>query len=105
MTKKRTLAIMAAGLGSRFGSLKQLYAINNNNNSIMDYSIFDAISIGFNSIVIIVSSQTLSVFQERYLGKLPQNISTTFSRTHSKISKKAEAIWYRTCIIKIKKSY
>ena len=47
MTKKRTLAIMAAGLGSRFGSLKQLYAINNNNNSIMDYSIFDAISAGF----------------------------------------------------------
>lgn len=83
MTKKRTLAIMAAGLGSRFGSLKQLYAINNNNNSIMDYSIFDAISIGFNSIVIIVSSQTLSVFQERYLGKLPQNISLEFVVQHS----------------------
>ncbi|MEJ6792666.1 MAG: hypothetical protein QNK89_08065 [Lacinutrix sp.] len=63
MVEKRALAIMAAGLGSRFGSLKQLYPVTNTNYSILDFSIFDAISVGFNTIVIIVSKQTLKTFK------------------------------------------
>jgi NDP-sugar pyrophosphorylase family protein len=75
MAKKRTLGIMAAGLGTRFGSLKQLYALNANNYAILDYSIFDAISVGFNTIIIIVSNHTLETFKARYYNKLPANIN------------------------------
>ncbi|WP_452224369.1 sugar phosphate nucleotidyltransferase [Lacinutrix chionoecetis] len=75
MTKKRTLAIMAAGLGTRFGSLKQLYNINNEGNSIMDYSIFDAVKVGFNEIIIIVNEATLTLFRNRYPKNLIPSVS------------------------------
>ena len=48
-----TLVIMAAGMGTRFGGLKQLQAIDNNGNFIIDYSIYDAIKAGFNKIVFV----------------------------------------------------
>ena len=51
--KQKTLAIMAAGIGSRFGSLKQIHAVVSNY-AIIDYSIYDALQAGFNHIVIIV---------------------------------------------------
>ncbi|WP_034058551.1 sugar phosphate nucleotidyltransferase [Lacinutrix jangbogonensis] len=88
MIEKRTLAIMAAGLGSRFGSLKQLYSISSNNYSILDYSIFDAISVGFNTIVIIVSKQTLEIFKQRYTSKLPTDITIEFIVQESSILEK-----------------
>ena len=52
---KTTLVIMAAGLGSRFGQgIKQLEPVGLNNEIIMDYSIHDAIKVGFNKIVFII---------------------------------------------------
>ena len=45
---------MAAGLGSRYGGLKQLEPIDENNNFIIDYSIFDAIRCGFKKVVFII---------------------------------------------------
>ena len=42
-----TLVIMAAGMGSRFGGLKQIEPIDDNGNFIIDYSIYDAILMGF----------------------------------------------------------
>lgn len=52
---KKTLVILAAGIGSRFGDgIKQLEPVDNNNHIIIDYSIHDAIEAGFNKIVIII---------------------------------------------------
>ena len=52
---KTTLVIMAAGIGSRFGGgIKQLEPVGPNNEIIMDYSIYDAISAGFNKIIFII---------------------------------------------------
>lgn len=62
----KTIAIMAAGLGTRFKSLKQLHPITPDGNSILDFSIFDALEAGFNRIIFIVSESTLENFKKRY---------------------------------------
>ena len=52
---KTTLLIMAAGIGSRFGTgIKQLAKVDSNSHIIMDYSIHDAIEAGFNKIIFII---------------------------------------------------
>ena len=51
---KKTLLILAAGMGSRFGGLKQIEGVGPNNEFIIDYSIYDAIKAGFNKIVFII---------------------------------------------------
>jgi len=69
---------MAAGLSTRFGSLKQLHAISINGYAIIDYSIYDAISVGFNRIIFIVRDEILDQFKKRYENILPSNISVEF---------------------------
>lgn len=59
MSQIKPLVIMAAGLGSRFGSLKQVKSINKKGYSIMDYSIHDAIEAGFNRIIIIIRNKII----------------------------------------------
>jgi CTP:molybdopterin cytidylyltransferase MocA len=54
MKMKPTLVILAAGLGTRYGGLKQLDTIGPNGEIIMDYSISDALLAGFGKIVLIV---------------------------------------------------
>lgn len=59
-----TLVIMAAGMGSRFGGIKQLEPIGPNGEIIMDYSIYDALSAGFNKIVFIIRKDLEKDFKE-----------------------------------------
>ncbi len=62
---KPTLFLLAAGMGSRYGGLKQLDGLGPNGETIMDYSIYDAIQAGFvkilNRIFVIRSSQNMKV--------------------------------------------
>ena len=58
------LVIMAAGLGSRFGGLKQINPIDNNGNFIIDYSIFDAIKVGFDRVVFIIKKENFDNFDK-----------------------------------------
>ena len=60
----RAIIIMAGGMGSRYGGLKQVDSFGPNNESILDYSIFDAIKAGFNKVVILSSPKL-----EGYLKK------------------------------------
>lgn len=69
---------MAAGLGSRFGGSKQLFSFTANNYSILDFSIYDAIQAGFNSIVFIVNEDILELFQKKYTSALPNHVSVRF---------------------------
>ena len=63
--KNTTLVIMAAGLGSRFGSgIKQLEPFGPNGEIIMDYSIYDALAAGFNKIVFIIRRSLEKDFKE-----------------------------------------
>ena len=66
--QKPQLVIMAAGLGSRFGGLKQMAPVDPQNHWIIDYSIFDAIRAGFGKIILIVKPENEPLFRET-LGK------------------------------------
>lgn len=59
-----TLIIMAAGMGSRFGGIKQLEPVGPNGEIIMDYSIYDALEAGFNKIVFIIRKDLEKDFRE-----------------------------------------
>lgn len=63
-----TLVIMAAGMGSRFGGLKQIESVGPSGEFIIDYSIYDAIINGFNKIVFIVKKENLDLFRDT-IGK------------------------------------
>jgi dTDP-glucose pyrophosphorylase len=67
---KPTLLVLAAGLGSRYGGLKQLDGIGPNQEIIMDYSIFDSLNAGFGKVVLIVQEHMVEILTERYITKL-----------------------------------
>ena len=66
--KDKTLLIMAAGMGSRFGGLKQIEPVGPNGEFIIDYSIYDAIKAGFNKVVFIIKEENYAIFKET-IGK------------------------------------
>ena len=68
MKKDKTLLIMAAGIGSRFGGLKQLEKVGPNGEFIIDYSIYDAIRAGFTKVVFIIKEELYEDFKES-IGK------------------------------------
>ena len=57
MKKDVTLVILAAGMGSRFGGLKQIEPMGPSDEFIIDYSVYDAIKAGFNKIVFIIKRE------------------------------------------------
>lgn len=59
-----TLLVMAAGMGSRFGGLKQIEPVGPNGEFIIDYSIYDAIKAGFNKVIFVIKKEHESVFKE-----------------------------------------
>ncbi len=61
--KDKTLLILAAGMGSRFGGLKQLEPFGPNGEFIIDYSIYDAVKCGFNKIVFIIKEEHYDIFK------------------------------------------
>ena len=62
--KEPVLAILAAGMGSRYGGLKQIDTIGNNGESIIDFSIYDAIKAGFKKVILIIREEHESAFEE-----------------------------------------
>jgi dTDP-glucose pyrophosphorylase len=70
--KDKTLLILAAGMGSRFGGLKQAEKFGPNGEYIIDYSIYDAIKAGFNKVVFIIKEENYDLFRET-VGKRVEN--------------------------------
>ena len=68
-TMKPTLFLLAAGMGSRYGGLKQLDTLGPQGQSIMDYSIYDAIQAGFGKIVWVIRRDFEQQFREQILAK------------------------------------
>ncbi len=66
---KPTLLILAAGMGSRYGSLKQMDGIGPNGEAILDYSIYDAIRAGFGKVVFVIRQSFAKEFQEVFNAK------------------------------------
>lgn len=62
--KEKTLVILAAGMGSRFGGLKQIEPVGPSGEFLIDYSIYDAMKAGFNKIVFVIKRENQSLFEE-----------------------------------------
>lgn len=66
MNIKPTLVVLAAGMGSRYGGLKQMDGFGPNGETIIDYSLYDAIQAGFGKIVFIIRSSFQEAFIQRF---------------------------------------
>jgi NDP-sugar pyrophosphorylase family protein len=77
-TKPKSLLVMAAGMGSRYGGIKQIDGFGPNGETIMDYSLFDAIRAGFTKVVFIVRDEIKSTVEEIFLPKLKGKVEVYF---------------------------
>ena len=70
-----TLVVMAAGMGSRYGGLKQIEPIGPNKEFLIDYSVYDAVKAGFTKVIFIIKKETEQIFKDtigkRVEGKIP----------------------------------
>lgn len=66
------LLVLAAGMGSRFGGNKQTEGIDENGDFIIDYSIFDALKVGFDRIVLVIKKENLELFQNTLEKRVPK---------------------------------
>ena len=77
--KKPVLVIMAAGMGSRYGGLKQIDPIDNRGNIIMDFSIFDAKRAGFEKVVIIIKKENEADFMAAIGNRIGSQIEVVYA--------------------------
>ncbi len=71
---KPTLLVLAAGMGSRYGGLKQLDGLGPHGETIMDYSIYDALQAGFGKVVFVIRKDIENEFREKILSKYEGHI-------------------------------
>jgi len=74
-----TLLVMAAGMGSRYGGLKQLDSVGPNGETIIDYSVFDAIKAGFSDIVFVIRKDFEVEFKRQVTNKYSDRINIDFA--------------------------
>lgn len=75
---KPTLLILAAGIGSRYGGLKQLDKIGPSGETIIDYSIYDAMRAGFGKVIFIIKESIEDDFKEAFVEKLKDKIAVDY---------------------------
>lgn len=73
-----SLVIMAAGMGSRYGGIKQLEPVGPNGEIIMDYSIYDAIDAGFNKVVFIIRKELEKGFKEVIGDRIAKHVQVEY---------------------------
>ncbi len=76
--KELTLLVMAAGMGSRFGGLKQIEPMGPNGEFLIDYSVYDAIKAGFKKIVFIIKEENYDLFKETIGKRVEDKINTSY---------------------------
>ena len=76
---KKTLLILAAGMGSRFGGLKQIEPIGPNGEFIIDYSIYDAKQAGFTKVVFLIKKENYEIFKETIGKRVEKQIETEYA--------------------------
>ena len=76
--KKPTLVILAAGMASRYGSLKQIQSFGPSGETIIEYSIFDAIRAGFEKVIFIIRKDFFEEFKEIFEAKLKGRIEVDY---------------------------
>lgn len=76
--KRLTLLVLAAGMGSRYGGIKQIDGFGPSGETIMDYSLFDAIRAGFTKVVFIVRNEIRDTVEEMFLPRLQGKVDVEF---------------------------
>jgi choline kinase len=77
--RDKTLVILAAGMGSRFGGMKQTYPVGPNEEFIMDYSIYSAIKYGFTKVVFVIREEYLDLFKSTIGARLDGKIKVDYA--------------------------
>ena len=77
--KETTLAVLAAGMGSRYGGLKQIDPVGPNGEIILDYSIHDAIQGGFNKVVFVIRRDIEQAFREAVGAKWEKRVAVEYA--------------------------
>lgn len=75
---KPTLLVLAAGIGSRYGGLKQVDGIGPAGEAIIDYSVYDAIRAGFGKVVFVIRRSIETAFKEKFAGKFDSRIAVEY---------------------------
>ncbi len=78
MNNKATLVVMAAGMGSRFGGLKQIAAVGKNGEAILDFSVYDAIEAGFDKVVFVINHGIEKDFKEIVGSRIEKKIAVEY---------------------------
>ncbi|MGQ9491327.1 MAG: sugar phosphate nucleotidyltransferase [Anaerolineae bacterium] len=78
MKDKLTLVVLAAGIGSRYGGLKQIDPMGPNGEIILDYSVYDALRAGFSKVVFVISPAIEKLFRERMQGTVERHVETAY---------------------------
>lgn len=106
--KKPVLVVMAAGMGSRYGGLKQIDPIDKEGHIIMDFSIYDAVRAGFEKVVFIIKKENEEAFREAIGERLSKQIEVAYVLGAYKYSgglfcagRQSKTMGYRTCGIKL----
>ncbi len=75
---KPTLLILAAGMGSRYGGLKQIDPVGTSGEAIIEYSIYDAIEAGFGKVVFVIRKSIEEAFKEKFANKFQDKIQVEY---------------------------
>lgn len=78
MKKEITLVVMAAGMGSRFGGLKQIEPVGRNGEAILDFSVYDAIKAGFTKVVFVIKHAIEKDFKEIVGKRIEKKIKVEY---------------------------
>lgn len=78
MNKKPVLVVMAAGMGSRYGGLKQIDPIDREGNIIMDFSIYDAVRAGFEKVIFIIKKENANLFKQAIGYRVSERIQVEY---------------------------
>ena len=74
MRKKPILVVMAAGMGSRYGGLKQLDPIDEHGHIIMDFSVYDAVRAGFGKVIFVIKKEHETDFREKIVQRMQKEM-------------------------------
>ena len=106
--KKPVLVVMAAGMGSRYGGLKQIDPVDKEGHIIMDFSIYDAVQAGFRKVVFIIKKENEADFRSAIGDRLSNQLEVSYVSRIFTIFRKAmntgrtcETMGNRTCRIKL----
>ena len=76
--KNPVLVIMAAGMGSRYGGMKQMDPIDEEGHLIIDFSLYDAVKAGFKEVIFIIKKENEADFRERIGDRISDKIKVTY---------------------------